>query len=545
MLLRAARDAWEHGSPHAAAAYLQRAADERAPGDDRGAILARLATISFDAGLPDAKQRLREALNEARDHARRIDVLTRLAGLSTVDMSDTGLSELLEHERGADGDPGVRLAIEAAVLDALLALPERHDERARRAAAADTVAAADPLLTRVVLSHRGWLGIERGTPDADRAASLAADAVEDDMLLSVVRKRAAFILAVRTLTFTDRVDDAARLIASMRDEAVARGSMWLLAAAAWCAAELALRRGRVADAENEARFVLDLADGDINVFTRGALEMLLLALAERGAVDEARDLLREHRLEGAIGDGPWEAGVLLASARVALAEGDFERARAEAHRAGAVRARQGRTNPTISPWRSIAALALSRLGRRDEAVVLADAELDLAERFGAPHPIVGALHARIVSEADLPARLALCERALALPAPDVLEHARVRLQLGATLRRMGRRMEARVELQRALADADAAGATLVAKEARRELVATGLRPRRAQIEGPEALTPRQRQVSDLAAAGVPNREIAQQLFLSIKTVETHLAASYRKLGVETRDELAAELRSAG
>ena len=46
---------------------------------------------------------------------------------------------------------------------------------------------------------------------------------------------------------------------------------------------------------------------------------------------------------------------------------------------------------------------------------------------------------------------------------------------------------------------------------------------------------------ELAAAGVPNRDIAQQLFLSVKTVETHLGTSYRKLGVETREGLAAEL----
>jgi DNA-binding NarL/FixJ family response regulator len=72
-------------------------------------------------------------------------------------------------------------------------------------------------------------------------------------------------------------------------------------------------------------------------------------------------------------------------------------------------------------------------------------------------------------------------------------------------------------------------------------VATGLRPRRAAVDGAEALTPRQRQISELAAAGKGNRAIAQQLFLSIKTVETHLAAAYRKLGVSVRAELDAAL----
>ena len=123
----------------------------------------------------------------------------------------------------------------------------------------------------------------------------------------------------------------------------------------------------------------------------------------------------------------------------------------------------------------------------------------------------------------------------------LLEAARVRLELGTTLRREGRRLEARVALQRALGEADAVGAKVLAEQARRELVATGLRPRRAQVEGPGALTPRQRQVCELAAAGAANREIAQRLFLSVKTVETHLAACFRKLGVEAREDLAAEL----
>jgi DNA-binding NarL/FixJ family response regulator len=81
----------------------------------------------------------------------------------------------------------------------------------------------------------------------------------------------------------------------------------------------------------------------------------------------------------------------------------------------------------------------------------------------------------------------------------------------------------------------------LAQRARRELVATGLRPRQAAIEGAGALTPRQRQVCDLAAAGKGNRAIAQELFLSVKTVETHLAAGFRKLGVSARADLGARL----
>jgi DNA-binding CsgD family transcriptional regulator len=64
-----------------------------------------------------------------------------------------------------------------------------------------------------------------------------------------------------------------------------------------------------------------------------------------------------------------------------------------------------------------------------------------------------------------------------------------------------------------------------------------MRPRRAAFEGAASLTPRQRQICELAAAGKGNKAISRELFLSIKTVETHLAAAYRKLGVSTRSGL--------
>jgi DNA-binding CsgD family transcriptional regulator len=546
LLARAAGDAWEHGAAHTAAAYLQRAVDERAPGDDHGRMLAQLATFAFDAGLPDARLRLREALGTARDRESRIDILTRLAALNTVDTSDPGLTQLLERERASESDPDVRLALEVAVLDTLLMLPERLAERARRAGVADAAGATDPLLRRVLLAHRAWLASEVGAPDAARCARLALDALDGGLLLAEARRRAAFHLCVRALVRADRVDDAERTIDAMREDAIARGSLRLRAGAAWYGADLALRRGRIADAENEARLVLDLVDEDVNMFTGGAVEALVRALAERGAFGEARALLRERDLDGDVGARIWEIGILYSRARLALLEGDYERALAEALRVGELRDGQGRPNPTWAAWRSTAALALAHLGRSDEAIGLADAELALAEAFGAPVPIVAALHARIVAEPRAQARVALAERALAVAdgSPALLESARVRVELGSALRRLGKRIDARVALQRALADADSVGAIVLAEQARRELVATGLRPRRAQVEGPGALTPRQRQVCELAAAGAANRDIAQRLFLSVKTVETHLATSYRKLGIETREDLAAELARA-
>ena len=96
----------------------------------------------------------------------------------------------------------------------------------------------------------------------------------------------------------------------------------------------------------------------------------------------------------------WEVNIRHARARLALAEGDFELALADAMVVGNLREEQGRRNPTWTPWRSTAARALAHLGRRDEAVLLADTELRVARRFGAPIPIAAAMHARAVAEAD-------------------------------------------------------------------------------------------------------------------------------------------------
>ena len=122
--------------------------------------------------------------------------------------------------------------------------------------------------------------------------------------------------------------------------------------------------------------------------------------------------------------------------------------------------------------------------------------------------------------------------------PAVLVQAALQVELGAALVRLGRRVEARGGLRRALATADAVS---LADRARRELVASGARPRRTAIEGAGALTPRQRQICDLAAAGKSNRAIAHALFLSVKTVETHLSRAYGTLGVLDRQGMIAAL----
>ena len=127
------------------------------------------------------------------------------------------------------------------------------------------------------------------------------------------------------------------------------------------------------------------------------------------------------------------------------------------------------------------------------------------------------------------------------PSPARLEHANARTDLGAALRRANRRSEASDQLRQGLELATLCGAAPLAAHAETELRATGARPRRTALRGVESLTPSERRVAKLAAQGPTNREIAQALFVTPRTVEIHLTNAYRKLGISSRSELAGTL----
>ncbi len=122
--------------------------------------------------------------------------------------------------------------------------------------------------------------------------------------------------------------------------------------------------------------------------------------------------------------------------------------------------------------------------------------------------------------------------------PARLEHAKARTELGAALRRANRRSEAREHLRQALELATLCGAASLAAHAETELLATGARPRRVALSGVASLTPSERRVAEMAARGPSNREIAQTLFVTQRTVEVHLTSIYRKLAISSRSQLA-------
>ena len=186
------------------------------------------------------------------------------------------------------------------------------------------------------------------------------------------------------------------------------------------------------------------------------------------------------------------------------------------------------------------------LGERDRAVAVIEAELDSCRSYGSGRALGIALRAA--------GRIDLEERGLELLAeavgelagsPARLEHARALVDLGAALRRAKHPGAARDHLREGLAQARACGARALAERAHEELVATGARPRKIVRAGVDALTSSERRVARMAAEGMTNKQIAQHLFVTVRTVEAHLHHTYQKLDVASRTELGAALGPEG
>jgi len=183
-------------------------------------------------------------------------------------------------------------------------------------------------------------------------------------------------------------------------------------------------------------------------------------------------------------------------------------------------------------------------GEGARARELVDEMMDGVQRWGAPASVGHVLRAAAAA-CDGEEGIGMLEQASRTleGSPRSLIHAHVLFELGATLRREGRRRDARLPLREAFGTSRRCGAARLAKRAHAELEATGEKVRRYVPIGVESLTPSERRVADLAASGMTNRQIAQSLFVTVKTVEAHLSAVYDKLDIPSRRQLAAALEN--
>jgi DNA-binding CsgD family transcriptional regulator len=192
-------------------------------------------------------------------------------------------------------------------------------------------------------------------------------------------------------------------------------------------------------------------------------------------------------------------------------------------------------------WRSGASTALLKLGDRERAASMAESELADVSAVGSRRAQGIALRAlALASGASQVTPLLEQSVAVLRSTPAVLELAHSLAALGGALRREGQRSAARKPLREALGLARSCGAVRLLHTLDDELTAAGV-PMTTTRYGPQALTPSELRIARLAAEGVSNRQIAQDLYLTVKTIEMHLSSVYRKLDVSARTQLKAAL----
>jgi DNA-binding CsgD family transcriptional regulator len=343
------------------------------------------------------------------------------------------------------------------------------------------------------------------------------------------------------LLWNDEFGLALRTCDQLLDDARQRGSENLAAEVSGLRAVALARLGRLRDAVDAGRSALEFrpATAPPLAFAWAAAH-LIDALVALGDLDEAEEVAGAATARG-LPDG-WLQTTAFMQARGALRvrQRRYQQGLDDLLRAARGWDALGVTNPAVASWRTAAVAAQAGLGRGEEAAALAAEQVSLARAAGARLALGTALRVNAPFAEDPVA----CLRESVFLLTEVkaeAELARALTDLGGCLRRLGRRAEAQRHLRRALEMADRTGAQWLASAARREAAAAGARPRRTAVTGPDSLTGAERKVTALAVTGLTNRQIAQQLFISQATVETHLRHAFHKLGISSRSELPPEL----
>jgi DNA-binding CsgD family transcriptional regulator/tetratricopeptide (TPR) repeat protein len=543
-LREAARRAASRGASESAVAYLRRALAEPPSAAERADLLLELGSAEALVSGDAAVEHLREAHALIVDPVRRAETALLLGRelflLLRNEESDAVLTEALDELAGADAE--LERLLEAGLITNALHVRQLYRaallrlERIRRRPGDVTVG------EKILLSLLTYHDARAGAPAAV-AVPLARRALAEGTLVRTEMSSVAFVPPCMVLAMAD-LDEALAIYDDALAEAHRRGSIITFATTKAFRAQAFVLRGDLAEAEAEGReaFAASEAWGTTARASVYLAAILAEALMEQGKLDEAAAALDRSGLGESLPDDARLLFVPNIRARLRMLNGDLAGGLEDMLDVGRHSEALGGRNPAFMAWRSQAALALLQLGEQDEARRLAAEELELARTWGAPRALGAALRAAGLAEGGARG-LALLEEAVeALTnSPAKLEHAKARTDLGAALRRANRRSVAREQLRRAVELATICGATPLAARAETELRATGARSRRIALSGVESLTPSERRVAHMAAEGPTNREIAQALFVTPKTVEIHLSSVYRKLGISSRSQLPAAL----
>jgi DNA-binding CsgD family transcriptional regulator len=537
-LRQAAADATCRGAPDVAVTYLQRALVEPpAPGDEAQLVHA-LGEAALSAGeLELAVEQLRRATRELADPRLRAEAANALgSALLLTDRSEeamTDLTAVIEELPESEREHGLRLQATrwAAVRGASVSLWRRLQATGERfPVPSSTPRTIGERLQVAVAAYE----VARAATAAE-ARELSLQALADERLLEDLgAESGGFWIAPVVLLFAHADDDAIRVSTQVIDWAERHGSLPAFSMAAQLRAYAFQRRGALAEAEADAASALEHPDLP-GFYGRVALVNVLLA---RGKPTEAGEVFAQLGPEPATS----QMRYLQTRARIEAASQQPDEALEDLFACGRLEEEWEIRTPAFSTWRTDAAPLLAALDRHGEARALAREEVERCRAFGAPAPLGASLRTLgLIEQGD--AGIDLLEQAVAHLRQSTarLEYALALLELGAATRRAGRRAAARGPLREALELARASGADAVAARAHDELVAAGARPRRDPTESRSYLTASELRVARMAAEAMTNREIAQALFLTENTIETHLRSVFRKLEIGSRSQLARAL----
>jgi DNA-binding CsgD family transcriptional regulator len=546
--LRAA--AREARAAQPAARYLERALQEPPTAQLRPEVLAELGAAEAALGRPAAADHLEQAAAASADPRRRAELGLQLGraldALARHEEAAGAYDAALHELPAAPKDPDeleLRDELESSFISTASIVPDLQPLALERATRVVAHAVKGPRTQgqRLLLAHAALHATTTGE-SAHNAIELTERAWDGGRMLSDANPQwIGWRLVTAAFLLNGELESSLEVSQAALEEA--RRHAWPLAfaTASYVRGLPLLWQGQVTDALADLELARDARRYGWQQFARSAAAHYALCLIERGELDQAQAVLDE--------DGPLDEPHdiedvlrLYSLAELRLAQ---RRPREALDAALAVGDIGERTVGYLGycEWRGTAAQAALMLGDRERALAFAGDALARAERTDVFHLRVRAR--RIIGLCEPGTRGVRSLRTaarLASNGPARLESTRALVDLGAALRRDNRRSDAREPLERAADLARRGGALALSERARVELAAAGARPRReALLSGPASLTPSERRIAELAATGQSNREIAQALFVTPKTVEYHLRNAYRKLDIQTRGELAQAL----
>lgn len=541
VLREAAAAAESRGAPAAAARYLTQVLSAQ---EDDVAVLVHLSRVLGQSDPAASLRHLDRALELVRDPRRRVPIVMQYAMISLSAQSSrhaydlaTGVADALADVTGPDptrADQALQMVTQSAQL--LSGLDEKATVAQVSARFRDVVPPpGDTAEERELLGMLSSLGTLQGRP----AAEVVPQAGQVLRIGDVAPGGWAVMGAVLTLYLADHPEPALAAVNGVMAHAQRRGEAWTYVLGATTRALVHQFTGNLTDALADAQNCFEIITQECwapgVAMPQAILGSLLVRQGDPAAAEQVLGSVVRPRLEEFTLEYHW---FLMAKARARAALGDTDAALALLRTCGESLADSGIGNPVLAPWWYESAELLAGLGRFAEGEAVLDAVEPAIHRWGTARGF-GMFEIARGALATGDAAIERLQHAAELLAgsPAKLEQAKAEYLLGGRLLVRGDAEGARERLRRSIdlsvlsRDKQQLGLSLPA------LAVAGGRMHHGTDSPADALSGSERRVAERAAEGTTNREIAESLFISQRTVEVHLTSVYRKLGIGGRSEL--------